>query len=74
MATSVFLSVFDYFVGLALKWLILIIYGKFVPFSQIFPVANRNLYVTILMCNRAGAETFGKYCLGVRNVPEYVVS
>ena len=74
MATSVFLSVFDYFVGLALQWLILIIYGKFVPFSQIFPVANRNLYVTILMCNRAGVETFGKYCLGVRNVPEYVVS
>ena len=51
----------------------LILDGTFVQFPQVYLIGFYRLYVVILMINRTSAQKFGKNCLGVQNVPEYVV-
>ena len=51
----------------------LILDGMFLQFPQVYLIGFYRLYVIILMMNRTSAQKFGKNCLGVRNVPGYVV-
>ena len=51
----------------------LILDGMFLQFPQVYLIGFYRLYVIILMINRTSAQKFGKNCLGVWNVPEYVV-